>query len=65
MYWRGSKVLLIVFQKKESGEKAERVPFSRETDLQVNRFDEAQRKSVLKKAAQLDSRFGHGSQKYE
>ena len=54
-----------MFQKKESGEKAERVPFSRETDLQVNRFDEAQRKSVLKKAAQLDSRFGHGSQKYE
>ncbi|XP_067944147.1 GPALPP motifs-containing protein 1-like [Watersipora subatra] len=50
---------------KAKGEKAQRVPFSRETDLEVNKFDEAQRKSVLKKAALLDTRFGHGSQKYE
>lgn len=52
-------------EKEKNGGAAERVPFSRETDMQVNRFDEAQRKSIMKKAAQLDSRFGHGSQKYE
>lgn len=42
----------------------ERRPFSRDTDLQVNRFDEAQKKSILKKAQLLDTRFGSGQSKY-
>lgn len=45
-------------------EKAERRPFSRDTDLKVNRFDEAQKKAVMKKAQLLDSRFGSGESKY-
>lgn len=42
----------------------ERRPFSRETDLKVNRFDEAQKKSILKKAQLLDTRFGSGQSKF-
>ncbi|XP_063547361.1 GPALPP motifs-containing protein 1 isoform X2 [Cydia strobilella] len=45
-------------------EKQERRPFSRDVDLQVNRFDEAQKKSVIKKAHLLDSRFSSGEAKY-
>lgn len=48
---------------KEEG-KEERRPFSRDTDLKVNRFDEAQKKSILKKAQLLDTRFGSGQSKY-
>lgn len=42
----------------------ERRPFSRETDLKVNRFDEAQKKSIMKKAQLLDTRFGSGQSKF-
>lgn len=47
----------------EANEKKERRPFDREIDLQVNRFDEAQRKNLIKKSAKLDSRFSHGKDK--
>lgn len=45
-------------------EPLERRPFSRDTDLQVNRFDEAQKKSILKKAQLLDTRFSSGQSKF-
>ncbi|XP_045542646.1 GPALPP motifs-containing protein 1 [Papilio machaon] len=45
-------------------EKPERRPFSRDVDLQVNRFDEAQKRSIIKKAQELDSRFSRGEAKY-
>uniref|UniRef100_A0A1E1W792 DUF3752 domain-containing protein n=1 Tax=Pectinophora gossypiella TaxID=13191 RepID=A0A1E1W792_PECGO len=48
---------------KEDG-KSERRPFSREVDLQVNRFDEAQKKSIIKKAQELNTRFGRGEAKF-
>lgn len=51
-------------KKAEKEEKQERRPFSRDVDLQVNRFDEAQKKSVIKKAQLLDSRFSRGEAKY-
>lgn len=47
----------------ESGP-SERRPFSREIDLQVNRFDEAQKQAVLKKAQLLDNRFLSGESKF-
>ncbi|XP_018561353.1 GPALPP motifs-containing protein 1 [Anoplophora glabripennis] len=50
-------------EKNESGP-SERRPFSREIDLQVNRFDEAQKKAVLKKAQLLDNRFSSGESKF-
>ncbi|XP_076061769.1 uncharacterized protein LOC143037435 isoform X2 [Oratosquilla oratoria] len=53
--------------KKENKDKPqtnERRPFSRELDMQVNRFDEAQKASILKKAQQLDNRFSSGKQKF-
>lgn len=62
--------LLEIHQKKmrkntqEKVESAERRPFSRETDLNVNRFDEAQKNSILKKAQLLDTRFNSGQSKY-
>lgn len=54
-----------VFQEKtkEEGPK-ERRPFSREIDLQSNRFDNAQKQSILKKASQLNSRFSVGESKF-
>lgn len=42
----------------------ERRPFSRDIDLKVNRFDEAQKKSILKKAQLLDDRFSAGKSKF-
>lgn len=45
-------------------EPVERRPFSRDTDLKVNRFDDAQKKSILKKAQLLDTRFNSGQSKY-
>ncbi|XP_063373505.1 serine/arginine repetitive matrix protein 5 [Cydia amplana] len=51
-------------KKADKEEKQERRPFSRDVDLQVNRFDEAQKKSVIKKAQLLDSRFSRGEAKY-
>ncbi|KAI1899560.1 hypothetical protein AGOR_G00063040 [Albula goreensis] len=43
----------------EANKPAERRPFDRDTDLQVNRFDEAQKKSLLKKSQELNTRFSH------
>ncbi|XP_056127809.1 GPALPP motifs-containing protein 1 isoform X1 [Rhinichthys klamathensis goyatoka] len=37
----------------------ERRPFDRDMDLQVNRFDEAQKKALLKKSQELNTRFSH------
>ncbi|XP_051558924.1 GPALPP motifs-containing protein 1-like isoform X2 [Myxocyprinus asiaticus] len=37
----------------------ERRPFDRDADLQVNRFDEAQKKVLLKKSQELNTRFSH------
>ncbi|KYB27214.1 GPALPP motifs-containing protein 1-like Protein [Tribolium castaneum] len=49
---------------KKKEEPSERRPFSRDIDLQVNRFDEAQKKAVLKKAQLLDDRFSSGQSKF-
>ncbi|ETN64612.1 hypothetical protein AND_003647 [Anopheles darlingi] len=65
------KALLDIHQKKlkkekesKGGEESIRRPFDRNVDLQANRFDEAQKKAVLKKAQLLDTRFSSGSSKY-
>lgn len=39
----------------------ERRAFDRETDLQVNRFDEAQKQRLLKKSQELNTRFSHSN----
>ena len=65
---RGNESLLDLHSKKMKAKKedkpAERRPFDRNVDLQVNKFDDAQKKAMLKKAAKLDSRFTSGSSKY-
>ncbi|XP_040197216.1 GPALPP motifs-containing protein 1-like [Rana temporaria] len=38
----------------------ERRAFDREQDLQVNRFDEAQKKALLRKSKDLNTKFSHG-----
>uniref|UniRef100_A0A240PP30 Uncharacterized protein n=1 Tax=Anopheles atroparvus TaxID=41427 RepID=A0A240PP30_ANOAO len=63
------KTLLEIHQDKLKKEKKEsndgsRRPFNRDLDLQANRFDEAQKKAVMKKAQLLDTRFSSGSSKY-
>lgn len=49
--------------KEKAQEKAdqpvERRPFDRDADLQVNRFDEAQKQRLLKKSQELNTRFSH------
>ncbi|XP_029986820.1 GPALPP motifs-containing protein 1 [Sphaeramia orbicularis] len=49
--------------KEKAKEKAdtpvERRPFDRDADLQVNRFDEAQKQRLLKKSQELNTRFSH------
>ncbi|KAB7495083.1 GPALPP motifs-containing protein 1 [Armadillidium nasatum] len=50
--------------KKEEGKPKERKPFSREEDLKVNKFDEAQKETILKKARQLNDRFSAGNRKF-
>lgn len=42
----------------------ERRPFSRDEDLKVNRFDQAMKNSILKKAQLLDTRFSSGQAKF-
>lgn len=45
---------------KETADKpVERRPFDRDADLQVNRFDEAQKQRLLKKSQELNTRFSH------
>ena len=43
---------------------AARRPFDRDTDLQVNRFDEAAKAAMLKKARKMDERFVSGQSKF-
>lgn len=58
---------LMTLHKKKMKEKAkekadkpvERRPFDRDEDLQVNRFDEAQKQRLLKKSQELNTRFSH------
>ncbi|XP_042638562.1 LOW QUALITY PROTEIN: GPALPP motifs-containing protein 1-like [Orycteropus afer afer] len=38
----------------------ERIPFDRDKDLKVNQFDEAQKKALIKKSRELNTRFSHG-----
>ncbi|KAL3266959.1 hypothetical protein HHI36_011108 [Cryptolaemus montrouzieri] len=65
---REKESLLELHQKKRKLEKSEapkeRKPFNRETDLQVNKFDDAQKAAVLKKAQLLDDRFSQGKSKF-
>ncbi|KAM8976645.1 GPALPP motifs-containing protein 1 [Pelodytes ibericus] len=39
----------------------ERRPFDRDEDLQVNRFDDAQKKALLRKSKELNTKFSHGN----
>jgi hypothetical protein len=51
-------------QKKSKDEKPERKPFNRETDMQVNKFDDARKKSAIKNSQLLDDRFSRGNRKF-
>ncbi|XP_077293460.1 uncharacterized protein LOC143916306 isoform X2 [Arctopsyche grandis] len=53
-------------KKKEDKDKDEptRRPFDRDIDLKANRFDEAQKKIIIKKAQLLDTRFSKGESKF-
>ncbi|XP_027446371.1 GPALPP motifs-containing protein 1 isoform X2 [Zalophus californianus] len=44
----------------EKNKPQERIPFDRDKDLKVNRFDEAQKKALIKKSRELNTRFSHG-----
>lgn len=44
----------------ENNTPQERIPFDRDKDLKVNRFDEAQKKALIRKSRELNSRFAHG-----
>lgn len=67
---RGTESLLDMHSKKlkqkekEEKKPKERRPFDRDVDLQANRFDEARKKAMIKKASNLDSRFSHGEKKF-
>lgn len=50
--------------KKDKDEGQGRRPFDRDVDLGANQFDEAQRKLMIKKAAQITDRFSSGVQKF-
>ena len=50
--------------KAKSTQPGVRRPFDREQDLQVNRFDEAAKAAMLKKARKMDERFVSGQNKY-
>ncbi|KAK9981124.1 hypothetical protein ABG768_000689 [Culter alburnus] len=47
----------------DANKPVERKPFDRDTDLQVNRFDEAQKKALLKKSQELNTRFSHSKER--
>ncbi|XP_071950471.1 GPALPP motifs-containing protein 1-like [Antedon mediterranea] len=50
-------------KQEEEGKANERRPFNREVDLQVNRFDDAKKKRLIKESAKLNDKFSHGSDK--
>ncbi|XP_044143267.1 GPALPP motifs-containing protein 1 [Bufo gargarizans] len=45
----------------DEGKPKERRPFDREEDLKVNRFDDAQKKALLRKSKELNTKFSHGN----
>uniref|UniRef100_A0A3P8QUH8 GPALPP motifs-containing protein 1 n=1 Tax=Astatotilapia calliptera TaxID=8154 RepID=A0A3P8QUH8_ASTCA len=49
--------------KEKADQPVERRPFDRDADLQVNRFDEAQKKRLLKKSQELNTRFSHSKER--
>ncbi|TWW67877.1 Lipopolysaccharide-specific response protein 7 [Takifugu flavidus] len=49
--------------KEKANTPVERRPFDRDEDLQVNRFDEAQKQRLLKKSQELNTRFSHSKDK--
>lgn len=51
-------------KREKEGKTKERRPFDRDLDLQANRFDNAQKELMLKKARLLDDRFSKGASKY-
>ncbi|KAM8784564.1 GPALPP motifs-containing protein 1 isoform 2-T3 [Rhynchonycteris naso] len=62
-----SESLMDIHQKKlknkaaeEKNKPQERTPFDRDKDLKVNRFDEAQKKALIKRSRELNTRFSHG-----
>ncbi|KAF6084078.1 GPALPP motifs containing 1 [Phyllostomus discolor] len=62
-----SESLMDIHQKKIKNKSAEdktkpqeRIPFDRDKDLKVNRFDEAQKKALIKKSRELNTKFSHG-----
>uniref|UniRef100_A0A182PD69 DUF3752 domain-containing protein n=1 Tax=Anopheles epiroticus TaxID=199890 RepID=A0A182PD69_9DIPT len=66
------KTLLEIHQSKikkekqaiSDGSEPTRRPFDRNLDLHANRFDDAQKKAIMKKAQLLNTRFSSGSSKY-
>lgn len=50
--------------KKKNNIKPIRRPFDRNIDLHANRFDDAQKKAIIKKAKLLDTRFSSGASKF-
>lgn len=46
-------------EKEKADQPVERRPFDRDADLQVNRFDDAQKQRLLKKSQELNTRFSH------
>ncbi len=51
-------------KKKGKEKEVERRPFDRDLDLQANRFDNAQKELMLKKARQLNDKFSQGATKF-
>lgn len=49
--------------KEKADQPVERRPFDRDADLQVNRFDEAQKQRLLKKSQELNTRFSHSKER--
>ncbi|KAM7405950.1 hypothetical protein PAMP_000360 [Pampus punctatissimus] len=49
--------------KEAANKPVERRAFDRDTDLQVNRFDDAQKQRLLKKSQELNTRFSHSKDK--
>lgn len=62
-----SESLMDIHQKKlrnkaaeDKNKPQERIPFDRDKDLKVHRFDEAQKKALIRKSRELNTRFSHG-----
>ncbi|KAK1342120.1 hypothetical protein QTO34_016877 [Cnephaeus nilssonii] len=62
-----SESLMDIHQKKlktkaaeDKNKSQERIPFDRDKDLKVHRFDEAQKKALIRKSRELNTRFSHG-----